>query len=308
MTAPTMVQVRVTGGEFRRDRVPVPGPAPGEVLVRVEYAALNGIDIVRARTGSCLPPGIEFSGHVAAVGPDVSDIEVGTPVMGLAGGGAFAEYVVVPRGLVIERPGWMDPATAGAFCQLATIAYDAVAQSGAVRGDHALVRGALGVIGTGIVQVLGLRGVRSTGIARRAKPDLPQPGTLVLDAGGGTLEGDWDVVFECVGPSHLSDDVRLCATGGTVILLGAIGALDVAVDFLTVMRKRVTIRGTTFSSRPTREKTAVIHRVADELLPHVRAGRMIVPIDGVHPLTDFDAAVRRFDGGSPHGKVLVRID
>lgn len=298
--------VVVRGGAPALEEVPRPElGAGGDVLIRVEVSAWNGLDAVRMRTGADLPPGIECSGTVVAVGDRVRDLAPGDPVIGLVGSGALSEFVVAPRETLLRRPGWMPAEVAGGVTEMFAIAMDAVEQLAVTPGELAVVRGANGGIGNGIVQLLRARGVRSVGIVREIRPTLPQADETV--SGGGSPEVRPDALFECVGPGFLDRDVEMLAENGRILLLGALGQLTASLDFLRFMQKRVRLVGSTFSPRPLREQALLLSALEREVLPLLRSGALRVPVDSVFDVTACAASFARFVSGDATGKVLVRF-
>lgn len=302
-----MRAVVVRGGTPALERVPRPQlRSDSEVLVRVEASAWNGLDAVRIRTGADLPPGIEFSGRVIATGEEVGDLSAGDPVIGLVESGALSEFVVVPRQTLLRRPEWMPAEIAGGTMEMFTIAWDAVTQLAVLPGETAVVRGANGGIGNGIVQLLRARGARSVGIVRRSRPELPQADETVVgeDPAPGTAPS---ALFECVGPGFLERDVRLLAENGRILLLGALGELVSSLDFLGFMQKRVRLTGSTFNSRPLAEKAALLSSFEHDVLPLLRAGKLRVPIDSSFLADACAESFARFASSETAGKVLVRF-
>lgn len=294
-----------------RGSAPVPAELPRpriesehDVLVRVELSAWNGLDAVRMRTAPGVAPGIEFSGRVAEHGDGVGDLPPGTPVIGLVGAGALAEYVLVPRATLLRRPDWMAPETAGGFTEMFTIAFDAIEQLAVTEGETAVVRGANGGIGNGIVQLLRTRGVRSIGIVRARRPELPQADETLV---GAEPAPGAEALFECVGPGFLGRDVEAVGEEGRILLLGALGELSAGLDFLQFMQKRVRLIGTTFSSRPARAKASLLAAVEREVLPLLERGVLRVPVDSSFEAADCAASFARFSSGEAVGKVLIRF-
>lgn len=139
---------------------PVPRPGPGEVLVRVTAAGANFVDISQSRgtfAGGPQPPylaGIEAAGEVVAVGNGVTSPEPGAHVIGVSiGGGAFAEYVVLPAAAAVPVPaGWTDEQALGLVVNWPTALAALKPLGGITAGDTVLIHAAAG--GTGQVAVI----------------------------------------------------------------------------------------------------------------------------------------------------------
>ena len=139
---------------------PVPVPGPGEVVIRVAAAGVNGPDL-KQRAGNYPPPkgasdliGLEVSGHIEAVGADVSDWAVGNAVCALTNGGGYAEFVAVPAGQVLPIPGGVELIDAAGLCETFFTVWSNVWFGHDVpAGGTMLVHGGGGGIGSTAVQL-----------------------------------------------------------------------------------------------------------------------------------------------------------
>jgi len=297
-------QIRCARDTFELTDAPMPQvSAPEDVLVRVSWAGLNGLDLLRARSGMTVPPGLEFTGDVVATGSGVDDLSPGEAVMGLVPEGALSEYVVAPRATLIRRPEWLEERVAGAALQMLTISYDAIAQLQPGPDAVALIRGANTMIGNGIIQLLRDSDTTVLGLARTLRPELPQaPHSFE------TMPEDWvgrvDALFECVGPGRLDEDIRIMRSEGRILLLGGMGDARGDFDYLQVTQKRLALIGSTFNTRPAFEKRDVIARVERDALPKLRTGGFTVPIAAAFDAGSAAEAFRTFSRGAS-GKIVV---
>src|SRR5436305_12153005 len=193
---------------------PDPEPGAGEVLVRVRAAGLNGADMLQRRglypapSGSPADiPGLELAGEVAALGPGARRFSPGDRVMAIVGGGGQAELCVVHERQLMPVPAELEWAAAGALPEVFTTAHDALfTQAGLRPGEHLLVHGGAGGVGTAAIQ-LGLAvGSRVTATVRN--PDLrgqvAEFGASVIEPEGFGEHGPYDVVLELVGAPNLA--------------------------------------------------------------------------------------------------------
>jgi NADPH:quinone reductase-like Zn-dependent oxidoreductase len=147
--------------------VPDPVPAAGEVLVRVAAAGLNRADLLQ-REGHYPPPpgasdilGMEVSGTVTALGPDVAGWQVGDEVCALLAGGGYAELVAVPAGQVMPVPTGVSLAEAAALPEVACTVWSNVFMVGALQPTESfLVHGGAGGIGSFAIQLAHALGSR----------------------------------------------------------------------------------------------------------------------------------------------------
>src|SRR4051795_6758982 len=147
--------------------LPDPVPGPGEVVIEVAATAVNRADTLQ-RQGFYPPPpgasevlGLECSGTIAAVGPEVSAWSIGDPVCALLSGGGYAERVLVPAGQLMAVPVGVDLVTAGALPEVAcTVWSNGFMIAGLQRDETLLVHGGAGGIGTFAIQLAHALGAR----------------------------------------------------------------------------------------------------------------------------------------------------
>src|SRR3954454_9137333 len=153
---------------------PDPEPGEGEVLVRVRAAGLNGADMLQRKGGSPAPPGsppdipgLELAGEVVALGPGARRFAEGDRVMAVVGGGGQAELATVHERAAMPIPEGLDWAEAGGVPEVFTTAHDAVfTQAELQPGEHLLVHGGAGGVGTAAIQLARAAGARVTTTVR----------------------------------------------------------------------------------------------------------------------------------------------
>src|ERR687895_1481016 len=151
----------IRDGEGLVEDHPDPVPGKGEVLVRVRAAGVNGADILQRKGGYPAPPGsppdipgLELAGEVAARGLGAERFSEGDRVMAVVGGGAQAELAVVHERAVMPVPEGLDWPRAGGLPEVFVTAHDALFSQATLRpGEHLLVHGAAGGVGTAAVQL-----------------------------------------------------------------------------------------------------------------------------------------------------------
>jgi NADPH:quinone reductase len=293
---------------------PVPGKC--ELLVRVRAAGLNGADMLQRRGGYPAPPGVpadipglELAGEVRALGPGVTRFQEGDRVMALVGGGAQAELAVMHELEAMPVPGPLDWPAAGGLLEVFVTAHDAIfSQAGLRSGEHLLVHGAAGGVGTAAVQLGRVTGARVTATVRREelRPQVEELGARAIDPEGFEDEGPFDVVLELVGASNLAGNLGSLATGGRIAVIGVGGTGPVAeINLLAVMQKRARIHGSTLRSRPLEEKAIALRVVEREVLPHFETGALKVPVAETYELDRAEEAYERFTAGGKLGKIVL---
>jgi NADPH2:quinone reductase len=308
--------VTIKDGGLVVEERPDPEPGKGELLVRVRAAGLNGADMLQRRGGYPAPPGsppdipgMELAGEVAALGPGVLRFKEGDRVMAVVGGGAQAELALVHERAAMPVPERLDWPEAGGLPEVFTTAHDAVFSQAALRaGEHLLVHGAAGGVGTAAVQLGRVAGARVTATVRRGelRAQVEELGARAIDPVGFEDEGPFDVVLELVGASNLAGNLKALATGGRIAVIGVGGTGPTAeINLLAVMQKRARIHGSTLRSRPLEEKAIAMRLVEREVLPHFEEGRLRVPVAETFELERAEEAYTRFESGGKLGKIVL---
>jgi NADPH:quinone reductase len=308
--------VTIQDGKLVVEDRPDPEPGTGELLVRVRAAGLNGADMLQRRGGYPAPPGsppdipgLELAGEVAGLGPGARRFEEGDRVMAVVGGGGQAELAVVHERAAMPVPEVLDWPQAGGLPEVFTTAHDAVfGQAGLRAGEHLLVHGGAGGVGTAAVQLGRVAGARVTATVRREelRPRVEELGARAIDPGGFEDEGPFDVILELVGASNLAGNLKALATGGRITIIGVGGTGPKAeINLLAVMQKRARIHGSTLRARPLEEKAAAMRLVEKEVLPNFESGKLAVPVAETFALDQVEDAYARFESGGKLGKIVL---
>jgi NADPH:quinone reductase len=295
---------------------PDPEPSRGEILVRVRGAGLNGADMIQLKGHYPAPPGfppdipgLELAGEVVARGPDANRFEEGDRVMAVVGGGGQAELAVVHEREAMPVPDALDWPAAGGVPEVFTTAHDAIfTQAGLRPGEHLLVHGAAGGVGTAAVQLGRSAGARVTATVRREelREGVEALGARVIDPEGFGEQGPYDVVLELVGAGNLAENFQGLATGGRIAVIGVGGTGPKAeLNLGWLMGKRARIHGSTLRSRPLEEKAIAARLVEKEVLPLFEEGLISVPVDATFGLDEVEQAYDRFRGGGKLGKIVL---
>jgi putative PIG3 family NAD(P)H quinone oxidoreductase len=296
---------------------PDPAPGAGEVLVAVRAAGLNGADILQAKGHYPPPdgipadmPGMEMAGEVVSLGPGASRFTAGERVMSLLGGAAQAELVVVHERILMPVPEPLDWPTAGALPEVFTTAHDAVfTQCGLQPGDHLLVHGAAGGVGTAAVQLGVAAGARVTATVRSAehRPAVAALGATVLDPAEFAQAGPYDVILELVGAPNMPTNLTALAIGGRIAVIGTGAGNTVELNLGLLMARRGRIHGSTLRARPLEQKALAARAVERSVLPLFASGTLRVPLAATFPLAEAAAAYARFEQGGKLGKIVLTV-
>jgi putative PIG3 family NAD(P)H quinone oxidoreductase len=308
--------VTIQDGQLVVEERPDPAPARGELLVRVRAAGINGADMLQVHGAYPAPPGypadipgLELAGEVAAVGPDAERFEVGDRVMSVVGGGGQAELTVVHERAAMPVPEGLDWPQAGGLPEVFTTAHDAVFRQAGLRpGEHLLVHGAAGGVGTAAVQLGRAAGARVTATVRseELRPHVEELGARAIAPEGFSDHGPYDVVLELVGAGNLAENLKSLATGGRVAVIGVGGSGPVGeINLLALMGKRARIHGSTLRARPLEEKAIAMRLLEREVLPLFEAGHVTVPVAASFALDEAEQAYERFRAGGKLGKIVL---
>jgi NADPH2:quinone reductase len=308
--------VTIQEGKLVVEERPDPQPARGELLVGVRAAGLNSADLLQVKGHYPAPPGfppdipgMELAGEVVALGLDAGRFEVGDRVMSVLGGGAQAELAVVHERTAMPVPEALDWPSAGGLPEVFTTVHDAIfTQAGLRCGEHLLVHGAAGGVGTAAVQLGREVGARVTATVRREelRVEVERLGAKAIAPDGFGEHGPYDVVLELVGASNLEENLNSLATGGRIAVIGVGGTGPVGeINLLALMGKRARIHGSTLRARPLEEKAIAMRLVEKEVLPLFEQGRLSVPVAETFPLDDVEQAYERFQAGGNLGKLVL---
>jgi NADPH:quinone reductase len=308
--------VTIRDGSLVVEERPDSEPGKGELLVRVRAAGVNGADMLQRRGAYAAPPGsppdipgLELAGEVAALGPGASRFAEGDRVMAIVGGGGQAELAVMHERAAMPVPERLEWPQAGGLPEVFTTAHDAVfTQAGLRSGEHLLVHGGAGGVGTAAVQLGRVAGARVTATVRREelRAKVEELGARAIDPEGFEEEGPFDVVLELVGASNLAGNLDALALGGRIAVIGVGGTGPKAeINLLSVMRKRARIHGSTLRARPLEEKAIAMRLVEREVLPHFEDGSLTVPVAETFPLEQAEEAYNRFESGGKLGKIVL---
>lgn len=318
----------VEGLEVREVDTP-PEPVADRVRVRVHAAALNRADILQRLGRYPAPPGspqnipgLEFAGEIESIGSEVSQWKPGQRVFGITGGGAQAEFLVIPENQIADIPVGLDWAEAAAVPEAFITAHDALfTQAGLQPGETVLVHAAGSGVGTAAIQLARAAGAKVFGTSRTAEK-LQKAKQYGLD-GSVAIEGDvsvlvkaireWtngrgvDVILDLVGAEYLNANLSAIAPQGRMMLVGTTSGSKAMLDFGVVMSKRLAIRGTVLRARSPEEKARATRLFARHVVPLLADGVVRPVIDKVYRLEEIREAHQRLESNESFGKIVLVI-
>ena len=303
-----------------------PEPEGDYVRVRVRAAGINRADLLQRAGGYPAPagspshiPGLEFAGEVDAIGPQVRMWKPGQRVMGLAGGGGQAEYILAHEGLLVEIPENLDFLQAAAVPEVFMTAHDGLfTQGGLQMGERVLIHAAGSGVGTAAIQLAHATGATTFGTSRTANK-LERAKPLGLDVGLSATDFAAEVhsvtngegvhlVLDFIGAPYLEQNLAAIAMWGRIVYLATLGGVQANLDLRLVMGKRVSIRGCTLRTRTLEEKIAVTRRFATSVLPLLANGKVRPIIEHVYTMAEIGDAHAEMAENKNFGKLVVRVD
>jgi NADPH2:quinone reductase len=305
---------------------PVPRPAPGELLIRVEVAGVNRPDVMQ-RLGYYPPPpgapsipGLEVAGRIAAVGEGVDPGRIGEPVCALVAGGGYAEFCAAPEGQCLPVPGPLSMAEAAALPEtFFTVWTNLFRLGGAQAGDRVLVHGGTSGIGTAAIllgRVFGLEIIVTAGSAAKCARALDIGAAHAIDyreqdfveevnriTGGRGVE----IVLDMVGGDYAPRNLACLADEGRHVSIAVQRGPKAEISLLDIMRKRLVLTGSTLRARPPAFKAGIAAELREQVWPHLEAGRIRPILSATFPLDKAAEAHKLMESGEHVGKIVLTV-
>ena len=302
---------------LRIEDLPVPEPAPGQVLVKVAATSVNLSDWetlrgspLYARIGGLRSParptlGSDIAGWVAEVGEGVTRFRVGDEVYGdnLALKGGLAEYAVAPESAIATKPAGLSFAEASTIPQSGAIALQGTA--GAAAGRRVLVNGGGGGSGSFAIQLAKRMGAHVTAVDNAGKLDFMRSlgADQVIDyrREDFTRREPYDLILDLVAHRSVFSYRRALARGGRYRFVG--GSVPTLLSVLTVGALAGRVTGRHLGVLAVRQGPAAFAPLADRCV----SGEVDIRIDRTYGLDDVAAALAHVGEGRALGKVVVEI-
>ncbi|WP_371764374.1 NAD(P)H-quinone oxidoreductase [Massilia sp.] len=305
---------------------PMPELKPGEILIRVHAAGVNRPDVFQRLGQYPVPPGasdlpgLEVAGEIVDGDLGDSGFKRGDLVCALVQGGGYAEYCAAPLAQCLPVPQGLSALEAAALPETFFTVWSNVFQRGALgEGETLLVQGGSSGIGTTAIQLakaLGHRVFATAGSADkcRACEDLGAerainyrtedfaPIVKELTGGKGV-----DVVLDMVGGDYVAREVSCLADDGRIVIIALLGGAKANVDLGQVLRRRLTITGSTLRPRPVAFKARIARELRERVWPLLAAGQVKPVIYKTFPLEEAAAAHALMESSAHVGKIMLRV-
>ena len=322
------IEISTPGGPevLRPGRRPVPAPAAGEVLIEVATAGVNRPDVLQRKGGYAPPPGasdipgLEVAGKVVATGPNVDEWKIGDEVCALVTGGGYAEYVAAPSAQCLPIPKGLTLEQAASLPETFFTVWINVFQRGGLKNDETLlVQGGSSGIGVTAIQMARAFGHKvfvTAGSAEKCAECEKLGATRAINyrsedfvavikeltAGRGV-----DVILDMVGGDYVPRELSCLAEDGRLSLIAFLGGTKASLDMTDILRRRLTITGSTLRPRPVEVKAAIARALREKVWPLIEAGRIRPVIYKTFELEQAAAAHALMESSEHVGKIMLNV-
>jgi putative PIG3 family NAD(P)H quinone oxidoreductase len=305
---------------------PRPSPGPGEVLIKVVAAGVNRPDVLQ-RLGKYPPPpgasdipGLEVSGHIEERGDGVVQWRPGDAVCALVAGGGYAEYCVAPQAQCLRPPDAVSLIEAAGIPETFFTVWSNVFERGRLqRNETILIHGGSSGIGTTAIQLAAAFGARvftTAGTEEKCEACRRLGAELAVNY----RSTDWvaackeatsgrgvDVILDMVGGDYVTRNLDLLAVEGRLVQIAFLKTSKVELDLMQVMRRRLTITGSTLRPRSPEEKGQIARALEQKVWPLIEDGRVKPIVHARFPLERTADAHAMMEAGEHIGKILLVV-
>jgi NADPH2:quinone reductase len=320
------IEITTPGGPevLKPTERPRPQLGAGEVLIRVNAAGVNRPDALQRRGAYAPPPGasdipgLEVAGVVeegAAPG-----LKPGDAVCALVAGGGYAEYCVVPGGQVLPVPRGLSFAEAAGLPEtFFTVWSNVFDRVHLAPGESLLVQGGTSGIGVAAIQLAAAlgstvfatagsdekcRACEGLGARRGINYRTEDFAAVVKQETGGR---GVDVVLDMVAGDYVPREIECVADDGRIAIIAVLGGGSANVNLATVLRRRLTITGSTLRPRSVAFKSAIAQRLREKAWPLLESGRVKPMLFRRFPLADAAGAHTLLESSQHVGKIVLDV-
>jgi putative PIG3 family NAD(P)H quinone oxidoreductase len=305
-------------------QLPKPAPGPGQVLVQVLAAGVNRPDVLLrqgkyAGAGDVAGtvPGLEIAGVVAAVGAGVTRWQPGDEVCALLAAGGYADYAVVDARHCLPVPaGWRMAEAASLPETVFTVWHNVFQRGGLQPGQTLLVHGGSSGIGVTAIQLARLLGspvYATAGSDDKCRACEALGATRCFNYRTEDFEAELreigvDVVLDMIGGEYTAKNLRLLRDDGRLVFINAMGGAKAEFNALEVMRRRLTITGSTLRPRSADFKAALAAEVERHVWPLLLNKQFRPVLFRKFALAEAELAHRLLESSAHIGKIVLRVN
>jgi tumor protein p53-inducible protein 3 len=311
---------------LRWGETPDPVPGDGDLLVRVRAAGVNRADLLQ-RMGRYPPPagaseilGLELAGEVVQGARAGGRFRPGDRVMAVVTGGAYAELAAVPEAVAMPVPARLSWAEAAAVPEAFLTAWLNLVDLGELReGEAVLVHAGASGVGSAAIQLAREAGARvfatagseeKADLCRRlgaARAILRKEEDVVQAVMESTSGAGVDLILDVVGAPAWKGNLEMLRPGGRLVLIGFLGGSKGDLDLGALMRKSLTVRGTTLRGSSIKGKEGWIRAFGEFAFPRFEDGRLVAVVDRVYPAREAAAAHALMGENRNAGKLILEF-
>jgi len=305
---------------------PRPEPGPGEVLIKVSAAGVNRPDVVQ-RQGRYPPPpgasdlpGLEIAGEIVAGDAAAGGLRIGDKVCALVAGGGYAEYCVAPAQQCLPIPKGLSEVEAAGLPETFFTVWSNVFDRGRLApGETLLVHGGASGIGTTAIQLATARGhkvyatagsddrVRAVEALGAVKGINYRTQDFVEEIKRATDGRGVDVILDMVAGDYVGRNLQCLADDGRAVIIAVLGGTKAAIDAGQVLRRRLTITGSTLRPRPVAFKAAIAQALREQVWPLLEQGKIKPVVHATFPLERACDAHAMMDADEHIGKIILTV-
>ena len=305
---------------------PAPAPKANEILVKVAAAGVNRPDVLQRLGKYPVPPdasdlpGLEIAGQVAACGPGVTMWKPGDKVCALVHGGGYAEYCVTPEVQALPIPRGLSPIEAASLPEtFFTVWSNVYDRARLAPGESLLVQGGSSGIGVTAIQIAAAMGNRvfatagsdekcaacvKLGAEKAFNYRTQDFGAEVMAATGGK---GVDVILDMVGGDYVPKELKCLADDGSLVFIAFLRGPKTELDINELMRRRLTMTGSTLRPRPVEFKGAIARNLREKIWPLIEAGKIKPVIYKTFPLAQASEAHKLMESSQHIGKIVLAV-
>jgi len=305
---------------------PLPVLKTGEVLIRVLAAGVNRPDVFQrigqypVPPGASDLPGLEVAGEIVDGDLQGSGLARGDLVCALVQGGGYAEYCAAPIEQCLPVPKGLSPVEAASLPETFFTVWSNVFQRAALQpGETLLVQGGSSGIGVTAIQLAAAMGHRvfatagtedkcraceQLGAERAINYRTDDFSSIVKELTGGK---GVDVVLDMVGGDYIQREIACLADDGRIALIALLGGARTEVDLGQILRRRLTVTGSTLRPRPVAFKAQIARELRERVWPLIEAGKIRPVIHRVFPLAQAAEAHTLMESSAHVGKIMLSV-
>lgn len=314
------------GDDLQINETETPVPGNGQVLIKVDSAGINRLDILQ-RKGFYPPPpgaseilGVEVAGTIETVTDNCNGLNTGDKVCALLTGGGYAEYVVADAATCLPIPAGLDTLQAASLPEAMFTVWNNIMDIGnLLEGQTLLIHGGASGIGTTAIQLakcfaatvfVTARTDEKCQFCQSIGADYAinyQTQDFVQECLEKTSGKGINLILDMVAGDYVGRNIKAAANDGKIIMISAINGIKAEVNTLTLMQKRILLTGSTLRSRNVEIKAKIAEKLLNLVWPLIEKGKIKPVIHKVFPLNQVKKAHQLMESSEHCGKIMLDL-